>query len=624
MSKPSHCTPTLPIRVLVVDDDLAVRDSYLQVLGGDRGLKTSDNLAETRRRLFGGGTDSAAKPQVAAFEVVTCGGAFEALAAVAAAQDSAQPFELVFLDMRMPPGPDGAWAAQKIRAMDPRLDIVIVIVTAYSDVDPAELEAQVTPHGNLFYLQKPFHGHEISQLAVALGRKRQAEDALRKIAYYDVVTGLPNRVFFQEHLNASIDVAARHGRKLAVLFIDLDNFKQVNDTLGHAAGDTLLNEIANRLAANVRAGDEVCKAKSAGQFGELARLGGDEFTVLLSEISQDTDPGIVAARLMASLAQPIDVASHAITVTASLGIAIYPEDGTDCDGLMKNADLAIYFAKRDGRNVFHYYRSSMNETALRRLTLENGLRRAIDRNELSLHYQPQIDLVSQRVRGMEALLRWNSPELGSIPPSDFIPIAEETGLILKIGDRVMRTACAQASLWQVPDRVPTRIAVNVSARQLMQMDFVDRVTEILAKNNLPADLLEIEITESVLMGDYEVALQVLKNLKARGVRLAIDDFGTGYSSLAYLKRFPVDHLKIDRSFIADLSNGSSGSSIAASIIGLAGSLGLQVTAEGVETAGQLEMLKIETCDEAQGFLFSQPMPTNAATDYLDSHPFDRT
>ena len=617
MSKPLNNNPLLPIRVLVVDDDPAVRDSYLEVLGAAGGHQTSDNLAEARRRLFAGAAAKQVKPLTAAFEVVTCNGAIEAVAAVSAAEANAQPFAVVFLDMRMPPGPDGAWAAKEIRAIDARLDIVIV--TAYSDVDPSELAAQVPPHGNLFYLQKPFHGHEISQLATALGCKRQAEDALRRVAYYDVVTGLPNRVFFQEHLQASIDAAARHGRRLAVLFIDLDNFKQVNDTLGHAAGDSLLNEVAHRLAANVRTSDEVSQVQPTGQFGELARLGGDEFTVLLSEIALDTDPGLVAARLMNSLSLPVEVAKHAVTVTASIGIAVYPEDGTDCDTLMKHADLAMYFAKRDGRNQFHYFRSSMNETALRRLTLENGLRQAIEHNQLSLHYQPQIDIVSQRVCGMEALLRWNSPELGSIPPADFIPIAEEGGLILSIGDWVMRTACAQASLWQLDGRPSIRVAVNVSARQFTQPGFVARVKEILADCELSPDLLEIEITESVLMRDCETALRVLKDLKELGVRLAIDDFGTGYSSLAYLKRFPVDRLKIDRSFISDLSTDEAGSDIAASIIGLASSLGLQVTAAGVETVGQLDILRAGTCDEAQGFLFSRPMAIDAATDYLDEN-----
>ncbi len=604
-----------PIRVLVADDDSAVRESYLQVFGVGATRVATSGLAEARMRLFGDGTAPAAAVVAPTFEVTICSGAKEAVAAVAAAAEDNTPFDVSFLDMRMPPGPDGAWAAKRMREIDQRLDIVIA--TAYSDIDPQELAAQVAPNGNLFYLQKPFHAHEVRQLAMALGHKRHAEELIRRLAYYDGVTGLPNRVFFQEHLNAAIDLASRHQRKLAVLFLDLDNFKQVNDTLGHAAGDVMLKEVARRLGDNVRASDEICQARPQQALGELARLGGDEFTLLLSEIAHTTDVGVVAARLMAALTQPVMIAGHALVVTASIGIAVYPEDGTDHETLMKHADLAMYFAKRNGRNLFHYFSAEMNETALRRMTLENGLRCALERGELSLHYQPQIDLISQQTCGMEALLRWTNAELGPVAPVDFIPVAEETGLILSIGDWVIRTACAQATLWQVPDRPPTRVAVNVSARQFMHCGFVARISEILAETGLPAALLELEITEGVLMRDGELAVEVLKELKGLGVRIAIDDFGTGYSSLAYLKRFPVDRLKIDRAFISSIDGSSAEGAIAASIIALAGTLGLQVTAEGVEEMRQLEFLKARTCDEIQGFLFSRALPSGEATDYLN-------
>ncbi|MGD9603752.1 MAG: putative bifunctional diguanylate cyclase/phosphodiesterase [Gammaproteobacteria bacterium] len=613
MTRPEATVPAV-VRVLAVDDDPGVRDAYRQILGQPAAAQNpGGSLADARRRLFG---TRAAPTAEQVFELDLCADAQAAVDAVAAAQRECRPYAAVFLDMRMPPGHDGLWAAQRIRETDPRLDIVIA--TAYSDIAPEALAAQVPPHGNLFYLQKPFHPHEVRQLAVALGRKRHAEDAMRRIAYYDSVTGLPNRVYFQQHLRGALDLATRHDRKLALLFIDLDNFKQVNDTLGHAAGDVLLNEVARRLSANVRVSDDIGRTGEQGPQGELARLGGDEFTVLLSEIACNEDAGRVASRLMGVLTHPVAIAGHSLVVSASIGIAVFPEDGTDIDTLMKNADLAMYFAKRDGRNLYRYYTAEMNESALRRMTLEKGLRSALANGELSLQYQPLVKVGSQQVCGVEALLRWQNAELGVIAPHDFIPIAEETGLIVPIGEWVLRTACRQGRRWQ-DSRAdgPVRIAVNVSARQFMQRDFVARVREILADTGLGADLLELEITESVLMKDSETSLAVLHELRALGVRLAIDDFGTGYSSLAYLRKFPINRLKIDRSFISSLMQDATQGSIAASIIALAASLGLDVTAEGVEAEDQLQFLRTHVCDEFQGHLFSAAVSDEQIARYLD-------
>ncbi len=612
---PPHGEPrtaqTGAIRVLVADDDCAIRDSYRDLLGGDtRAGALSDSMLQMRARLFG--TD---KPKSATnFEVVICSDAEEAVRTFGAAAADGKPFEVAFLDMRMPPGPDGAWAAKRLREIDPALDVVIV--TAYSDINPEDLSAEIQNGHGVFYIQKPFHAHEIRQMATALGTKRRVEERVRRLAYYCELTGLPNRTYFHERLRAALTYAQQHQRHFALMFIDLDNFKQVNDTLGHAAGDTLIREVGARLKANLREGDGFTQVLSEGQASELARMGGDEFTVLLFDLAQSEDAGMVAGRLMSVLQEPVEIAGHKLAVTASIGIAVYPEHGEDVETLLKNADLAMYFAKRAGRDRFHYFAPEMNEAALRRLTLEKCLRHALQRGEFSLHYQPQIDLMTEATCGMEALLRWHCPEIGSVPPLEFIPIAEETGLIVPIGYWVLRTACSQAATWHSADGVPTRMAVNVSARQFMQPDFTRQVAAILEETGLPAGLLELELTESQLMRDGEFSLGLLNGLKKLGVSIAVDDFGTGYSSLSYLKRFPVDRLKIDGSFLSGLHDERQDASVACSIIKLADSLGLQVTAKGVEEPDQLDFLKAHRCAEIQGFLYSRPLPLPEATDYL--------
>jgi diguanylate cyclase (GGDEF)-like protein len=591
-----------PIRILIADDEGAIRQSYRRVLP-ERSASPTGDLEELRTRLFGSPETPA---ETEHFQLTFCVGAEDAVQATRDAIEEARPFEVVFLDMRMPPGPDGVWAATRIRELDPRLDIVIV--TAYSDIDPNEITRQVPPASSLFYLQKPFHAHEVRQIASALGRRRRAEDRIRELAFFDEVTGLPNRALFKDRLTQALALAKRHKRPAAVMFLDLDNFKRVNDTLGHSNGDLLLIEVARRLQARVRESDSVTQANPRTVEQDLARFGGDEFTLLLTELADGSDAGLVARRLLAALADPVQIERHEVPITASIGIAVYPDDGEDAETLLKNADMAMYFAKRDGRNNFQFFTEAMNASVLKRMTMESHLRRALELGELFLHYQPQVDVASGAVSGAEALLRWSSAELGNIPPAEFIPLAEETGLILPIGEWVLRTACAQAKAWHDAGMQLPRIAVNVSVRQFAQEGFPALVDQILKEVGLEPSALEIEITESVLVKDAAVALHTLQALKALGVCLAIDDFGTGYSSLAYLKQFPIDRLKIDRSFIRSVSSNPQDRAIAAAVIAMAESMNLVVTAEGVETEGQLSFLRSQQCDEAQGFLVSRPLP----------------
>jgi diguanylate cyclase (GGDEF)-like protein len=569
-----------------------------------------------RAKLFGPKGD-APKPAPQAgpkFEVVFCTNATDAVEATRKAIEEERPFSMAFLDMRMPPGPDGAWAAERIRQLDTNVDIVVA--TAFSDVDPKEIAERVPPNGNIFYLQKPFHPHEIRQLATALGWRRAANEKIRRFAYFDGVTGLPNRLYFHEKLSLALEMATRHKRSMAVMLIDLDNFKRVNDTLGHAAGDALLNEVARRLSRNLRVTDAVAHGSQQVPSGEIARLGGDEFTVLLSELPTPEHAARVAERIMRVLSEPMIVAGQELVVTGSVGVATYPVDGADMETLLKHADLAMYFAKRAGRNAYRFFKPEMNESALRRMTLENHLRRALQNSELSVHYQPQVDVDSDSISGMEALLRWTNPELGSVSPVEFIPIAEEIGLIVPIGEWVLRSACIQARTWHLTGNPEVCVAVNVSARQFQQPDFVERLAAILRETEVEPSKLELELTESMIMTDTNYALERMKELKALGVQLAIDDFGTGYSSLAYLKLFPLDRLKIDKSFVQGVNISAEDRAIATSIVSLAHSLSMRVTAEGVEGKSELDFLKDQNCNDVQGYYYSRPLPAGDATRFL--------
>ena len=459
---------------------------------------------------------------------------------------------------------------------------------------------------------------EIGTLAAELNRMvaRLAESRrqLVQLAYFDTLTGLPNREHSHSRLLAAIDAAGQQAdRSLAVLYLDLDNFKRVNDTLGHTVGDQLLREIADRLRNALRYDDLLCHTGDiAVRPGDAARLGGDEFLVVLPNLRSRTDAGAMAERLIQELREPIRLAHNELVVTPSVGIAVYPQDGTDPQSLLRNADLAMYFAKRASPGSFAYYDAAMNAAALQRFTIEDRLRGALNRNEFSLSYQPQFDLASGSVSGMEALLRWHNAELGMVPPAEFISVAEETGLILPIGEWVLRCACRQAKEWQDAGLPIGRMAVNVSCRQFEWPQYPAQVATILRETGLDPAHLELEITESVVMADETWAAKALTDLKQLGVSLAIDDFGTGYSSFGRLRHFAVDRLKIDRSFVTRIGDGGNDRAIAAAIIAMSRSLRINVTAEGVENVPQLLFLQQHACQDAQGFLLSKPLPADQA------------
>ncbi|MCW5659732.1 MAG: EAL domain-containing protein [Burkholderiaceae bacterium] len=438
--------------------------------------------------------------------------------------------------------------------------------------------------------------------------RKEAEARIEYLASHDSLTGLPNRVMFSELLNHVLAASQRNQRKFAVLFIDLDRFKFINDSLGHEAGDTLLREVAHRLKDNLRASDIV------------ARLGGDEFVMLLQDLRGIEQAGRIARKLLSAVIKPIEIQGQECRVTASIGISVFPNDAQDETALMSHADIAMYHAKEEGKNNFQFYDGRLETMSLERLTLESRLRRAIERNELSLHYQAKLDLANNSIAGVEALLRWSCAELGAVSPAKFIPVAEETGLILSIGKWVLRKACEQSMAWQRAGLPPVRVSVNLSPRQLGDPELLSEVGAVLNDTGLEPDLLELEVTESSVMHNVERALEVLRALKGMGVRLAIDDFGTGYSSLAQLKRFPIDTLKVDRSFIRELPSDSEDKAIAEAIIAMGKTLSLTVVAEGVETPEQQAFLRERACDQMQGYHFSKPIAPDEFAELLRNHP----
>jgi diguanylate cyclase (GGDEF)-like protein len=426
--------------------------------------------------------------------------------------------------------------------------------------------------------------------------RMQAEQRIWQVAHHDSLTGLPNRALLHDRLEQALAKAQRSRNRVAVMFLDLDRFKSVNDTLGHAVGDELLKYVAARLTSVVRAVDTV------------SRLGGDEFVIVLHEASTSEDVAQVAEKILGALSTVVSIGGHQLRATPSIGISIYPDDGDEVFALMKNADTAMYHAKAAGRNNFQFFARKMNEQATHFFKLESRLRHAIESGALLLHYQPLIDWPRRTVCGMEALVRWKDGEGGLIAPADFIPIAEETGLIVPVGEWVLAAALRQNRLWQQHGRPLLPVSVNLSPRQFRQKDLVDSLRRILADTGQPARLLELEITESTLMHDIEETQARLQEIAAMGVRLVIDDFGTGYSSLAYLKRFPVHKLKVDQSFVRDLTHDPEDAAIVTAIIGLARSLALDILAEGVETRPQLDALLALGCEKFQGHLFARAQP----------------
>jgi len=438
--------------------------------------------------------------------------------------------------------------------------------------------------------------------------RKQAEAQIYHLAYFDSLTGLPNRLLFKEHLGHALARAERSDRLAAILFLDLDRFKNINDTLGHSIGDKLLQGVAERLLICVRKSDLVGRDDGSDLASSVARLGGDEFTVLLTELNSIQDAARVSQRIIDSVSHPFILDSHEVTVTTSIGISLFPNDGKDIVTLIKNADTAMYYAKDLGRNNFQFYTQSMNASTLERLALENHLRKALEREEFLLHYQPQLDIISKEVIGVEALVRWRHNELGMVSPGEFIPLAEETGLIIEIDEWVLRKACEQAVIWLESGFPPITMSVNLSGQHFIRKNLLETVDRALKDTGLNPRLLELELTESVLMKNAEETVSTLRALKEMGVHISIDDFGTGYSSLSYLRRFPLDTLKIDRSFVKEIPADSDSAEITKAIIAMAHSLKLRVLAEGVETEEQYAFLRDHGCEVLQGFLYSRPLP----------------
>jgi len=605
-------------RVLVVDDNAAIHEDFAKILGGDlQGEEAAADAAmsEIERLLLG---DEAATPKPS-FEVAFASQGEQGVAMVRAACLQGRPFAMAFIDMRMPPGWDGLETIERLWAVDP--DVQIVICSAHSDYDWIDFVARLGTSDKLLVLKKPFEPVEAMQCASALTRKWQHERVLRRqvasleqvvtartegleaanrqlrhLATHDPLTGLPNRVLLDDRLTQAIAHARRDSQQFAVLVIDLDRFKLVNDSLGHRAGDELLSEVARRLSGIVRNIDTV------------ARVGGDEFVLVVSPSAEQQDVERIAQRVVEVLQVPTRISGVDVRISPSVGIAFYPADGASTEALMVNADAAMYCAKQRGRSNVQRFESGMDRITRERVGLQNDLHYALARGQFELHYQPKVDAATGKVHSAEALIRWLHPERGMIGPDNFIPLAEECGLIESIGEWVIREACHQSKAWQLEGLPPLRIAVNVAASQFRHGNLLDVIRRALNDSALEPRYLELEITESAVMTDPEESAGILEDLSRMGVVVSVDDFGTGYSSMSYLRRFPIDKLKIDRGFIAELMTRADDASIVRAIISLAHSLRLKVVAEGVETLEQLDFLKSMGCDQYQGYHFSPPLP----------------
>ncbi|WP_019581573.1 putative bifunctional diguanylate cyclase/phosphodiesterase [Pseudomonas mandelii] len=603
-------------RILIIDDTPSIHEDFRKILGAD----TDDELtlAGTEAALFD-------TPQTTrlVFQLDSAYQGQEALKLVKRAQAEGRPYAMAFTDMRMPPGWDGLETIERLWKADPNLQIALC--TAFSDYTWEAMAERLEFGDQLLVLKKPFDSLEIRQMASALTWKWQmAQDAAMKVLsleqtiearvhellkvshllQYDVLTELPNSTLLGDRLNQSLALSRRHDKQLAVMFLGLDRFKRINNALGHPTGDEMLKRVGQSLVACVRASDSVF------------RYGSDEFVVILADIHHPQQTKGIAEKLLNAIRAPQHVAGHDLSVTASLGISIYPDDGFDAIALIKKAETAMRNVKESGPNDFSFFIDEMNQRAREQQTIESGIRLALERNEFVLHYQPKLDLGSGKVVGAEALIRWQKPGQGWIYPTDFIGVAEDSGLIVPLSKWVLAQACRQARTWQANGLPNLCMSVNVSAIDFRQRDFVEGIEQILQQTGMDPALLELEITEGVLMQNVDATMVALNRLKALGVRLAIDDFGTGYSSLSYLQRFPIDVLKIDQSFIRGLGRDSNDAALVGAIISLGKSLNLTVIAEGVETLEQLNFLKALHCEEGQGYYFSKAVEPDAFVQYL--------
>ncbi|KAA0960464.1 bifunctional diguanylate cyclase/phosphodiesterase [Pseudomonas sp. ANT_H12B] len=605
-------------RILIVDDTPSIHQDFRKILGPE--TEGDQSLAGTEEALFG--TLQLDRPT---FQLDSAYQGQEALELVKRALAEGRPYALVFTDMRMPPGWDGLETIEQLWKADPHLQIALC--TAYSDYSWEAMAERLEFSDQLLVLKKPFDSLEIRQMASALTWKWQmAQDAAMKVLsleqtiearvhellkvshllQYDVLTELPNSTLLGDRLNQSLALSRRHDKQLAVMFLGLDRFKRINNALGHPAGDEMLKQVGRNLVATVRESDSVF------------RYGSDEFVVILADVRHPQQTKGIAEKLLNAIRAPQHIAGHDLSVTASLGISIYPNDGFDAISLIKKAETAMRNVKESGPNDFRFFIDDMNQRARDQQSIETGIRLALERNEFVLHYQPKLDLGSGQVVGAEALIRWQKPGHGLIYPTDFISVAEDSGLIVPLSKWVLAEACRQACAWQAAGLPKICMSVNMSAIDFRQRDFVDGIELILKQTGLEPALLELEITEGVLMQNIDTTVNALTRLKVMGVRLAIDDFGTGYSSLSYLRRFPIDVLKIDQSFIRGLSSDSNDAALVSAIISLGRSLKLIIIAEGVETLEQLDFLKAHQCEEGQGYYFSKAVEPDDFVRYLRS------
>lgn len=598
-------------RILIVDDTASIHADFRKILEAEpEDGRSLDSIEQT---LFG------TAPVVRqSFVLDSAYQGDEALQLVTRALAENRPYALAFIDMRMPPGWDGLETIEQLWNVDP--DLQIALCTAYSDYSFEAIEARLKFVDQLLILKKPFDDLEIRQMASAmtwkwqqaqdlalklLGLERSVEERVQELLkvshllHYDALTELPNSTLLGDRLIQALALCRRHGTQSAVMFIGLDRFKRINNALGYPVGDEVLKQVSHSLVASVRESDSVF------------RYGSDEFVLILNDLHHPEQTQAIAAKVLMAVSTSRPIAGHDLTVTASLGISLYPDDGFEALDLIKKAETAMHASKEQGVNDFQFFTEDMTQQARQRHGLETAIRRALAQDEFTLYYQPKLDLRTGQIVGAEALIRWYRPDSGWTYPSAFIPVAEDSGLIVPLSQWVLRQACAQAMAWQAEGQAPMCISVNISAIDFRQKNFVANLAAILESSGLPADLLELEITESVLMQNVETTVAMLWAIKAMGVRLAIDDFGTGYSSLSYLRRFPIDVLKIDQSFISALGDNGQDAQLISAIISLGTSLQMQVIAEGIETLEQLHFLQANGCEGGQGYLFSQALAPEA-------------
>jgi diguanylate cyclase (GGDEF)-like protein len=604
---PNDAEPMLRHRLLMIDDNPAIHEDYRKILGG----RSNATVSSAEAALFGAPTTVAGPT----FDVDSAMQGQEGVERVRQALAEGRPYSVAFVDMRMPPGWDGLETIERLWKIDP--EVQIVVCSAYTDYDWLELLARLGHSDKLIVIKKPFEPIEILQSASALSRKWQnaralkrhveslelvvtdrtkgleaANRQLRHLASHDALTGLPNRLLLDDRVNQAIAQATRGSHEFALLVVDLDRFKLINDSLGHRAGDDLLREVAARLKSAVRSVDTT------------ARLGGDEFVILIDGPVTHEEAVEVGKRAIRAMEPSIRLLGIDVHISPSIGIAFYPGDGPNVDTLLARADAAMYSAKEHGRNNVQCYAEGMSTVTQERVKLESELHEALRSGQFELHYQPKVDTSSGRINSAEALIRWRHPQRGVVLPGEFISVAEESGLLDAIGEWVLVEACRQAKAWQREGLRPMRVAVNLAPSQFRLTNLVDQIRHALEAAQLEPQYLEVELTESAVMSDAEESIIILEAISRMGVLVSVDDFGTGYSSMSYLRRFPIDKLKIDRCFVEEMTQRPEDASIVRAIISLAHSLHLKVIAEGVETPEQLELLTHLGCDQYQGYYFS--------------------